>query len=261
MLLFFRDYNFIRNSNFFSFFHGLCGLNGLEENLFQILWQFGFFDFFSLECKCCCYVPNLLAYRKMFGVFYSSRLKKYVFGFLNSEFLCFFSISKLREITASLNIFRYNDIFQNHEIIIKIFEFPEKILISTNSLAMKKSDIIWNQKLAKNENSTNSEIKEFIDSKDLKIQKNFESLENCIEYVNVKKFNKIQKNKNSKYVQFLKIYWKKFWNLGKSGNSLNIKQLKNRNIQSNCHQGRGYRGQNVFFWKYYLKGHRRHNDF
>ena len=139
--------------------------------------------FFLWNAKCCCYVPNLLAYRKMFGVFYSSRLKKYVFGFLNSEFLCFFSISKLREITASLNIFRYNDIFQNHEIIIKIFEFPEKILISTNSLAMKKSDIIL---------------------------KNFESLENCIEYVNVKKFNKIRKNKNSKYVQFLKIYWKKF---------------------------------------------------
>ena len=119
----------------------------------------------------------------MFGVFYSSRLKKYVFGFLNSEFLCFFSISKLREITASLNIFRYNDIFQNHEIIIKIFEFPEKILISTNSLAMKKSDIIL---------------------------KNFESLENCIEYVNVKKFNKIRKKIILNMFNFSKYIGKSF---------------------------------------------------
>ena len=170
MLLFFRDYNFIRNSNFFSFFHGLCGLNGLEENLFQILWQFGFFDVFSLECK------MLLLCTEFVSI--SENVRSFLFVAIN--FYVFFSISKLREITASLNIFRYNDIFQNHEIIIKIFEFPEKILISTNSLAMKKSDIIWNQKLAKNENSTNSEIKEFIDSKDLKIKKNFESLENCI---------------------------------------------------------------------------------
>ena len=37
---------------------------------------------------------------------------------------------------------------------------------------MEYSDILENQKFAKNENSTNSDIKEFIDSKDLEIQKN-----------------------------------------------------------------------------------------